>query len=100
VTLFPLKKKGFIDIRIVYNFILINILTIKPVYLIYNLKEALNTLVKLFFVIFFLANTINSYWAVLIKKGNEYKAAILALNRQWLFRRIGQGLKGAPYIYI
>jgi hypothetical protein len=61
VTLFLPKKKGFINIRIVYNFILINASTIKPVYLIYNLKEALNTLVKLFFVIFFLANIINGY---------------------------------------
>jgi hypothetical protein len=66
----------------------------------HNLKEALNTLIKPSFVVFFLADAINSYWAVPIKKGNEYKVAILTLNRQWLFHRIGQGLKEAPYIYI
>jgi hypothetical protein len=72
---------------------------IKPVYLIYNLKEVLNTLVKLVFIIFFLANATHRYWAVPIRRGDEYKVVIIALNRQWLFRRMGQGLKGAAYTY-
>jgi hypothetical protein len=34
-----------------------------------------------------------------MRPGDEYKAAIIAPNGQYLFRRIGQGLKGAPYTY-
>jgi hypothetical protein len=79
--LFPPKKKGSTEIRVVYSFIPINALTIKPVYLIYNLKEVLNTLVKPAFVIFFLANMTYKYWAILIRRGNKYKVAIIASNR-------------------
>jgi uncharacterized protein YqhQ len=59
--LFLLKKKGSFNIRVIYNFILINIFIIKLVYSIYNLKEVLNTLVKLLFLIFFLANITYKY---------------------------------------
>jgi hypothetical protein len=79
--LFPPKKKGFTKIRVVYSFILINTLIIKPVYFIYNLKEVLNTLIKLVFIIFFLANITYKYWAILIRRGNKYKVAIIAPNR-------------------
>jgi hypothetical protein len=79
--LFPPKKKGFTKIRVVYSFIFINALTIKPIYLIYNLKEVFNTLIKLVFIIFFLANITYKYWAILIRRGNKYKVAIIAPNR-------------------
>jgi hypothetical protein len=79
--LFLPKKKGFTKIRVVYSFIPINTLTIKPIYSIHNLKEVLNTLVKLAFIIFFLANITYRYWAILIKRGNKYKVAIIAPNR-------------------
>jgi hypothetical protein len=59
--LFPPKKKESFKIRVIYSFILINILIIKLVYLIYNLKEVLNTLIKLVFIIFFLANATYRY---------------------------------------
>jgi hypothetical protein len=59
--LFLPKKKGFTKIRVVYSFISINALTIKPIYFIYNLKEVFNTLVKPVFIIFFLVNATYRY---------------------------------------
>jgi hypothetical protein len=59
--LFSSKKKGSPEIRVVYSFIFINASTIKLVYLIYNLEEVLNTLVKLAFIIFFLADATYGY---------------------------------------
>jgi hypothetical protein len=47
--------------KVIYNFILINALIIKLVYLIYNLKEVFNTLIKLIFIIFFLINATYKY---------------------------------------
>jgi hypothetical protein len=59
--LFPPKKKRSFEIRVIHSFILVNILIIKLVYPIYNLKEVLNTLVKPVFIIFFLVNTTHKY---------------------------------------
>jgi hypothetical protein len=98
-TLFPPKKKGSSDMRVVHSFIPINASTIKPVYPIHNLEEVLNTLVKPSFLVFFSADATHGYWAVPMRKGDEYKVAIIAPNGQWLFRRMGQGLKGAAHTY-
>jgi hypothetical protein len=51
------------------------------------------------FIVFFLANATHGYWAIPMRRGDEYKVAIIAPNRQWLFQRIGQGLKEAAYTY-
>lgn len=41
-TKFPLKKKGFLELRVVHNFITINCYTIKLQYLIHSLEKTLN----------------------------------------------------------
>jgi hypothetical protein len=99
VTKFPPKKPGSDKMQVVHNFIPINACTIKPVYPMHNLEEVLDVLVKPTFVVFFSSDAANGYWAVPLRKGDEHKAAITAPNGQWLFRHMGQGLKGAPYTY-
>jgi len=99
VTLFPPRKKGSDDLRTVHNFIPINAHTIKPVYPMHNLEEVLDTLVRPDFRVFFSADATNGYWAIPIRKGDEHKAAIVTPNGQWLYRRMGMGLKGAPHTY-
>ena len=99
ITKFPPKKKGSEQMRVVHDFIPVNSFTIKPVYPMHNIEEVLNTLIKPAFKVFFSADATNGYWAVPIKPGDEFKAAILAPNGQWLYRRMGQGLKGAPHTY-
>ncbi|TAQ83554.1 hypothetical protein B7494_g8120 [Chlorociboria aeruginascens] len=99
VILFSPKKKGSDLMRVVHSFIPINAATIKPVYPMHNMEEVLETLIKTSFTVFFSSDATNSYWAVPIRPGDEYKSAILAPNGQWLFKRMGQGLKGAPHTY-
>ena len=41
----------------------------------------------------------NGYWAVLIRPGDEYKAGFVMPYRQYLYLRMGQGLKGSTHTY-
>ena len=98
-TTFLTKKKGSKDIQVVHNFISINKAIIKTVYLYYNIKEVLDILIKPRFNYFLLYNRTNEYQIIKIKLRDEYKVVIIILSSQWLYLYIGQGLKGALYIY-
>jgi hypothetical protein len=60
-TLFPPKKKGSDQLRVVHNFIPVNASTIKPAYLMHSIEEVLETLVKPEFVVFFSSDATNGY---------------------------------------
>ena len=65
----------------------------------HQIEEVLDTLIKLKFKVFFTSDASNSYWAVKIKAGDEYKAGIVTPHGQYVYLQMGQGLKGAPYTY-
>jgi hypothetical protein len=44
---------------------------------------------------FFSADASCGYWAVPIKPGDEYKAAVITPHGQYAYKRMGMGLKGA-----
>ena len=98
-TRFPPKKKGSDKMRVVHNFIPVNKCTIKPQYPMHQLEEVLDTIVKPKFTTFFSTDASNGYWAVPIKPGDEYKAGVVTPHGQYVYRRMGQGLKGAPHTY-
>ena len=83
----------------VYNFILVNRWTIKPGYPMYRLEEVLDTLIKPKYGVYFCTDASNGYWAVTTRVEDRNKTGFLALNGQWVYVRMGQGLKGAPYTY-
>ena len=95
----PPRKKGSADLRVVHNIIPINAATIKPAYPMHSIEEVLNSLMKPTFNTFFITDAANGYWAVPIRPRDEYKAGIVTPHGQYLYRRIGQGLKGAPHTY-
>ena len=98
-TKFPPKKKGSDQLRVVHNFIPVNKCTIKSEYPMHRLEEVLDILIKPRFSCYFSTDASNSYWAVPIKAGDEYKAGIITPHGQYAYRRMGQGLKGAPHTY-
>lgn len=96
---FPPKKKGSEALWVVHNFIPLNDCTIKSQYPMHQIKEVLDILIKPKFNCYFSTDTFNRHWAVPMKKGDEYKAGILTPHGQYVYRRMGQGLMGAPHIY-
>ncbi|SLM39126.1 hypothetical protein LPUS_09585 [Lasallia pustulata] len=98
-TKFPPKKKGSDQLRVVHNFIPVNKCTIKSEYPMHRLEEVLDILIKPRFSCYFSTDVSNSYWVVPIKAGDEYKAGIITPHGQYAYRRMGQGLKGAPHTY-
>ena len=70
---FPPKKKDSDDLRVVHNFIPVNRFTIKPQYPMHKIDEALDTLIKPKFLVFFCTDAANGYWAIPVKGGDQYK---------------------------
>ena len=56
-------------------------------------------MIKPKFIVYFTTDTSYRYQAVLIKPRDKYKAAVIALYRQYIYLQIGIGLKGAIYTY-
>lgn len=96
-TKFPPKKNG--TFRVVHNFIPINRATEKPTYPMHTIDEVMEILMIDNHKVFMQADAANGYWAVPIRKEDIYKSAIIAPDGQWLFRRMGQGLKGSSHTY-
>ena len=98
-SLFPPKKKGSDDLRVVQNFIPLNKCTIKPQYPMHRIDEVLDTLIKPRFFAFFCTDAANGYWAILIKDGHQYRAGFVTPHGQYIYLRMGQGLTGACATY-
>ena len=98
-TQFPPKKKGSDALRVVHNFIPVNKFTIKPQYPMHRIDEVIDTIIKPKYRVFFSTDASNGYWAVPIKAGDEYKTGFVTPHGQYIYRRMGQGLKGACATY-
>lgn len=96
---FPPKKPGSSDFRVVHNFMPVNAETIKPAYPTHSIDEVVDTIIRPKFGVFFGNDASNGYWAIPMKKGHEYKAGIVTPHGQYLYLRMGQGLKGAAHTY-
>ena len=96
---FPPKKKGSPILRVVHNFIPINRYTIKSAYPMHRLEEVLDTLIKDRFRAYFTSDASNGYWAIPMKAEDCNKTGFLTPNGQWVYKRMGQGLKGSPHTY-
>src|SRR5205809_5113195 len=51
------------------------------------------------YMCFFITDTSNGYWAMPIRPGDEYKAGFVTPHSQYLYLRMGQGLKGSAHTY-
>lgn len=98
-TKFPPKKKGSELLRVVHNFIPLNLWTIKPQWPMHRIEDVVDTVIQPRFKVWFSSDASNSYWAILIKPGDEYKTGIITPNGQYIYLRMGQGLKGACATY-
>ena len=98
-TKFPPKKKGSSLKRVVHNFIPVNKYTKKSGYPMHSLEEVVNTLMRAGHEVYMMSDAANSYWAVNIRKEDRNKTGFIGPNGQWVYIRMGQGLKGAPFTY-
>lgn len=98
-TKFPPKKKGSEDLRVVHNVIPVNKYTIKSSYPVHRLDEVLDTIIKPGYDCYFSSDAANGYWAIPMKQGDENKTGFMTPNGQWVYLRMGQGLKGAAHTY-
>lgn len=93
------QKKGSDDLRVVHNFIPVNKYTIKPQYPGHRIDEVIDTVIKPKYKAFFCTDAANGYWAVPIKEGDQYKTGFVTPHGQYIYLRMGQGLKGACATY-
>lgn len=98
-TKFPPKKKGSELMRVVHNFMPVNHWTIKSGYPMHHLEEVINILLRPKYRVYFYSDAANGYWAIKTKLEDQNKTGFLAPNGQWVYLRMGQGLKGAPFTY-
>ncbi len=83
--------------RVIHNFIPVNRYTIKSQYPVHSLEETLNTAIRPEFGVYFMSDTANSYWAIPMKVEDCNKTGFITPNGQWVYLRMGQGLKGAAH---
>ena len=98
-TKFPPKKKDLPLFRIVHNYIPVNKYTIKSAYPMHRLEEVMDILMKPRHNTYFTLDAANGYWAIFMKPEDCNKTGFLTPNGQWVYKRMGQGLKGAPHTY-
>lgn len=98
-TLLPPKKKGSQDLRVVHNFIPVKKFTTKSSYPIHRLEEVLDIIIKPRLDTYMTADAANGYWAVPMKESDCNKTGVLTPNGSWVYKRMGQGLKGTPHTY-
>ena len=98
-TKFPPKKKGSELLRVVHNFIPLNRFTIKSAYPMHRLEEVLNILIRPQYKVHFSTDAANGYWAIPMKYSDINKTGIITPSGQWVYLRMGQGLKGGPHTY-
>ena len=85
--------------RVVHNFIPIHKYTIKSAYPMHHLEEVVDMLIKPKYTTFFTSDASNGYWAIPMKSSDCNKTGFITPNGQWVYLRMGQGLKGGPHTY-
>ncbi len=54
----------------------------------HSIEEVLDIIIKSKYKYFFAANAADEYWAIIIRKDNEYKTGIITPHEQFLYLRI------------
>ena len=98
-TKFPSKKKGSSLKRVAYNFTPLNKHTRKSGYPMHSLEEVVNTLIRAGLGVYFTSDAANSHWTIPTRKRDINKTGIIGPNGQWVYLRMGQGMKRAPFTY-
>ena len=65
----------------------------------HRIDEVLETVIRPGYTCFFITDISNGYWAIPIRPGDEYKAGFVMPHGQYLYRQMGQGLKGGAHTY-
>ena len=65
----------------------------------HRLEKIIDIFIKPRYITYFTSDAANGYWVIPIKPENFNKTGFLSPNGQWVYKKIGQDLKKAPYIY-
>ena len=90
------KDKG---LRMVHVFCPINAVTINHSYPMKRIEPVINNLTQARYKVFLQADAANGFWAVPLYPRHSYKTAFSTSLGQFQYRRMGQGLSGAPQTY-
>jgi len=63
------------------------------------MEEVIEILMKEKFSVYFFTDASHGYWAIPFKVKDWNKTGFLTPNGQWVYTRMGMGLKGAPHTY-
>ena len=98
-TKLPPKKPGAEDLQVVHNFIPLNEQTIKPHHPMHRIEEVVETVIQPKFIVFFTTDATAGYWAISMRREDEYKTGVIILHRHYAYLRMGIGLKRASQTY-
>jgi hypothetical protein len=93
-----LRKKNN-SLRLTHTFCPINEATIKSNYPMRRVEPILNNLMQPRFSMFWWTDAANGYWAVPVWPPHVFKTAFSCALGQFAYKRMGQGLTGAPMTY-
>jgi hypothetical protein len=94
---FVRKKNN--SLRLTHTFCPINNATIKSNYPMRRVEPILNNLMQPRFSMFWWTDAANGYWAVPVWPPHVFKTAFSCALGQFAYKRMGQGLTGAPMTY-
>lgn len=86
-------------LRMVHNFIPLNSVTEKSRYPCPRIEQIVHTIAKQGKNWFFTADAANSYWAILVREGDEYKLGFVTPYGMYCYTVMGQGLTGGTHTY-
>ncbi|KAF2966539.1 hypothetical protein GQX73_g7005 [Xylaria multiplex] len=96
-TRFPYKKNR--ELRVVHDYRPINSATLKPQWPMHNRDEDFDVLIQGGHSVFFKADASNGYWAIPVRAQDQWKTAVVTPHGMYLYKRMAQGLCGAPHTY-
>jgi len=96
-TKFVRKKDK--ELRMVHVFCPINAATINHSYPMRRIEPVVNNLTQAKYKVFLQADAANGFWAVPLFPQHSYKTAFATSLGQFQYKRMGQGLSGAPQTY-
>jgi hypothetical protein len=94
---FVMKKNN--SLRLTHTFCPINDATMKSNYPMRRVEPILNNLMQPRFSMFWWTDASNAYWAVPVWPPHVFKTAFSCALGQFAYKRMGQGLTGAPMTY-
>ena len=86
-------------LRMVHNFIPLNSATEKSRYPCPQIEQIVHTITKKGKSWFFTADAANSYWAIPVRSGDEYKLGFVTPYGMYCYTVMGQGLTGGTHTY-